>query len=236
MNIASSTKLHFRVLNDYVNIITGNYQQTPHKLTCLVVFMYFIRSFLQNTLTSIIVVPSQPNSYSNFKEMILNNVKIVSNPLFYFYEALVICFQNDFEKAGVSDLFNQTLPSRPISLTEIATDYLKPREGIKYAKLAVENQAVRVSYLIDISVLNKTMEEKFGFNFMKQKLNPTYEFRVVYMINRHILLITLQRIDESGLMRQWAVWARHLGLRIAICNHGLVIESKFRGERFKSLT
>lgn len=222
---------------EMVSVILGQgVSEDTMKVLNFVIFMYFIRNFFENALTSIVVAPSSPKLYTSLKEIILDNVTIVANPDYFSSRMLLVMFQSDFEHARIEHLFNRSfymLPNHHRGVDKIAINYLKQQKGKKYAVLLSESQAMRETYLSTVYLLNHTKEDRMACHILKQILNPSFYFWQVYMISRHWLLISLRRMVQGGLLNQWDMWSSNLNLQRSKLMMGSKIEHKYKSRSFE---
>lgn len=98
----------FHKLFSLLSIIFKDTTQVPYSpntnanFLYFVVFIFFIQTIFENTLTSVLVSPSKPKLYQNLKEMLHDGVKIAAYDL---GDTNKFRFKLDFHYADVGSIF-----------------------------------------------------------------------------------------------------------------------------------
>lgn len=204
------------------------------KILHFLVFTYFIRCLFENTLTSVIMVPSEPNLYRNLHEMILDNVKLLFTRGAWpeGESSLKTYFLSDFRQNRVEHLINQSFQEIPDNLAndnDMANKYLI--RG-KYAALSHGNWIKIQAYVYGANILKATHSELISCHILKQRLNSNLLYFVLYTMNRDWLMSTLERLRDAGLSQVWNNWAEHR-LYLREKSKFRRIEQKHAGKNFQ---
>lgn len=187
-------------------------------LTHLVILSFFVRSIFENTITSLVVVPPEPVLYKNLKDMILNKRKILfDNTTWLIGLSPEEIFMPDFRQSGISQLLHDSFHILPVHLTPIRDRvkfYLQPLEGTEYAALVEGIQASIDKYVYNMRMLEERRRRDVSCYFMQQRLQPVFQFWALYMVNRHWVILTLNRMRDSGLVYLWDAWENYLNFLI----------------------
>lgn len=207
-------------------------------IICFVIFTYFVRTFFENTLTSVILVPPKPKEYESLRELILDKVKIIFHREVWSKTAPEEAFASDFRQNGVGSAINKSFvklrkyPGHEVFVNK----YLRQQRGTRYASLMEGNSAAPNAYLYTMIMMQEAGNTDISCHLLKQRLNPRFKYFVFNIMNRKWLMITLQRMRESGLTQQWDKWAeqlKFLGVKIYFRSIENLYAQKFQVVVFK---
>lgn len=193
-------------------ILGQEVSENSWRIIFFLIFFFLIRSFFENNITSLIVVPPGPTLYKNLREMVLDNVKILFNTFAFLTDKPYEVFSDDFQEAGVPGLVNKSFSILPedFNLSEIVRVYLKQQTGTRYAFPISQAWADSDTYLINMHMMNQTRGHGITCHYLKQRFHPSFEFFDMVMMNKAWLMISLERMLEGGLVHKWDKWVNYL--------------------------
>lgn len=202
------------ILGQEVGRVTGRVVHT-------LIFAYFMRNFFENTLTSVVLVPPATKLFTSLGEMVQHNIKIVYHPRMFEFDPANL-FMSDFRRNGVANVANETFVKLPENwdLGYVADEFLNPRKGVRYSLIDQANTVVTKTYMLEMNVKEKSNCKDPSCHRLKQRLNPTFSYFALVMVNRNWVIISLQRMRDGGFVGKWYEWSQSL--------QNMIIKTAFR--------
>lgn len=200
-----------------VRIVLGQDVIIRHKsIICCTIFFYFIRTFFENALTSLVVVPPTPDVYENLREAIFNNYKILVDKITFVGATPQQAFLPDFQRNKISELINQSFSEIPSNLSDakVTKTYLIRQSGTKFALCTQEHLALITKYAATMHLREQIRSSDVSCQYVKQALNPIFHFFIFNVVNRHWVMLSFEKLREGGLLTVWRKWREDLLLLI----------------------
>lgn len=218
MLVFSGTKIFsmglFQQFLSYLAAALGNDLQVAFssqknaKFIIFIFLAFFVRSLFENNVTSLLIIPEKPHLYSNLKELLNDQVKIV-----VFGSQLIVGHHVglDLHLAGVSANLNSSfIFINRSSNIKSRLHYLANPQGGKYAALMDSSSLAEDHYKYSMEIVITSGRLDVSCNHLDKPLTPMFIFWLSTIINKHWIFETLHRIRDTGLENAWERWARNL--------------------------
>lgn len=181
------------------------------KISYLIVLAFFGRSLYENTITSDVMAPIEPSAYTNLREMILDNVKILVHQTFLWDTSFADKAAPDFRRSGIEHLVNQSyeITRADNSDEDSVIEKMLRQHGKKFAYVAPEGKTDFLVQRIGNLLLKRSHKSHRCYR-LKQRLHSNFLFWLLHTINNHWLAESLMRMKDSGLLNAWDDWRDYL--------------------------
>lgn len=177
------------------------------KMLFLMIFAFFARSLYENTITSDIIVPAEPQTYTSLREMMQDNVKILVRQSLLHNMPFDKVARTEFRESQIENMLNDSyeITRGDDSDDDITIQKMQRTEGTQSAYVAAEKRVKLLSNRISILLLNETGMCYPCFK-LDQRFNPAFDLWLIHTLNRCWLAESLSRMRDSGLLSVWDNW------------------------------
>ncbi|CAL8088357.1 unnamed protein product [Orchesella dallaii] len=160
----------------------------------------------ENVITSCVTAPLPAKAYENLKELLDGGYKIL---WFSHYSSLPYgAFERDFVTLGIPHKINSSFHEVPGTNVSIRrkSRYLSKKFAIIDDSRTADTSRIGIQMTIKKEVLtDKSID--LQCHKVKKKSRPRLLHWEIYTMNRHWLIKSLQRLEDSGLPARWDEWA-----------------------------